>query len=102
MTSFGFAWFDFVFADYSDFSNFNFEEAVPSGEARAPLDKEEAVRLITMKLRVMKIEPPGEDDGKAFPVVFFTGSSRSIQPGWEQNANFNIRGERLWGKLVVV
>jgi len=79
---------------------------------REPLETEEAIRLITMTLRVTKIEPPGEYDGQALPIVHFKGTSevsrsnslctvitlltcaqKSMRPLWDVNANSKIRGQ---------
>ncbi|KAI9727464.1 MAG: hypothetical protein M1828_006406 [Chrysothrix sp. TS-e1954] len=81
------------FLDYPDLYNFNFSDNIPSDAARPPLEHEEAIRLITMRLRVTKIEPPQEDDGKGLPRVHFTGKSWSMHAGWDPNANSNIRGQ---------
>lgn len=72
-----------------------------------------AIRLIHIKLQVTRIEPAGsrdnEDDdydpdgdnmdwsrfqGQRLPVVYFRGSSRSLQPSYDGNANSKIRGMR--------
>ena len=50
--------------------------------------------MIKLKLKVNKIEPPGEDDGKDYPVVSFDGTSWSLQERYDSNANSLIRG--LW------
>ena len=45
------------FLDYSDLYQFNFSDpAPPDDQPRPELDQEEAIRLITMKLRVTKLE----------------------------------------------
>lgn len=81
------------FLDYSDLYAFNFNSPhVPLDQDRDPVYTEEATRLITLKLRVIKVEPPGEDDGQALPVVTFTGTSRSVHASWDPNANSKIRG----------
>lgn len=54
---------------------------------------QEAIRLITMKLRVDRIEAPGPMDGKALPVVHFTGTSRSMHQAHDPNANSRLYGE---------
>lgn len=64
----------------------------PSDALRPPIDTQEAIRLIVLKLRVTKIVPPGEDDGQALPVVHFKGSSRSMHASWDPNANSTLRG----------
>ncbi|KAI9746333.1 MAG: hypothetical protein M1818_000045 [Claussenomyces sp. TS43310] len=67
---------------------------------RPPLDTGEAIRLILMELTVTKIEPPGEDDGQALPIVHFEGTSRSMHLSFDPNANSNIRGELLKSKVI--
>lgn len=68
-----------------------------------------AIRLIRIKWRVTKIEPPdsrrGDDDeeeddldwsnfkGERLPVVHFSGLSRSLHASWDPDANSKIRGE---------
>lgn len=54
---------------------------------------QEAIRLITMKLRVERIEAPGPMNGKALPVVHFTGTSRSMHQAHDPNANSRLYGE---------
>ena len=87
-------WYRIVcFLDYTELFEFNFQGHYPPGnQPRPALDTEEAIRLITMKLVVSKIEPPGEEDGQALPVVHFTGTSSSVRPSWDPNANSKIRG----------
>ncbi|KAL6717813.1 hypothetical protein ACLMJK_003898 [Lecanora helva] len=81
------------FLDYSDLYRFNFENDVQAdNEPRPPIDIEEAIRLITMTLRVTKIEPPGEDDGQALPIVHFEGKAASIRPQFDHNTNSKTRG----------
>ena len=60
---------------------------------RPALDRGEATRLILMKIHVTSIEPPGEEDGQALPVVHFKGFSRSLDGTWDENANSDLRGE---------
>lgn len=79
--------------DYNDLYAFNFGAPIPAEEAREPIDTKEAIRLIQLKLRVTKIEAPGEDDGQDSPVVTFKGTSRSLHASWDVNANSRIRGE---------
>ncbi|KAK5007633.1 hypothetical protein LTR28_005042, partial [Elasticomyces elasticus] len=79
--------------DYNDLYHFNFApDDLLNDEPRMPIETEEAIRLIRMKLRVTKIVPPGEDDGQALPVVYFKGTSRSLHSQWDPNANSGIRG----------
>ncbi|KAK4993389.1 hypothetical protein LTR66_006024 [Elasticomyces elasticus] len=82
-----------TFLDYNDLYHFNFApDDLLNDEPRMPIETEEAIRLIRMKLRVTKIVPPGEDDGQALPVVYFKGTSRSLHSQWDPNANSGIRG----------
>ncbi|KAF3361321.1 Putative aspergillopepsin A-like aspartic endopeptidase [Verticillium dahliae VDG1] len=67
------------------------ETALAPGEPRAPLEVEEATRLIIVKIRVVGIEPPGEADGQALPVVRFEGTSRAVDDSWDDNADSDIR-----------
>jgi hypothetical protein len=88
------------FLDYSDFYRFNFPDSLseevmepPSTlEPRPPIITQEAIRLIVMKIRVTKLEKPGEDDGQELPVVRFSGTSRSMHSAWDPNANSKLRG----------
>ncbi|KXT01791.1 hypothetical protein AC578_1982 [Pseudocercospora eumusae] len=95
------------FLDYNDLYAFNFSERIPDSQLREPIDTEEAIRLIRIKLQVTRIEPPGsrndddetEDDGdwskfqgERLPVVHFRGTSRSLHASWDPNANSRIRG----------
>lgn len=82
------------FLDYTDLHHFNFglNHVASDDEPRAPLDTEEAIRLITMGLAITKIEAPGKDDGQGLPVVHFSGQSRSMHASWDPNANSSIRG----------
>lgn len=80
-------------ADYHDLYAFNFARPAPSdGGPRDPIDTREAIRMIKLKLRVTKVEPPGPDDGQDYPVVTFTGTSWSLHNSWDPNANSAIRG----------
>ena len=81
------------FLDYTDLFTFNFEETeLPDDQPRHPLGTEEAFRLIEMKIKITKIEPAGEDDGQALPVVRFTGTSAAVRPAWDPHAISIIRG----------
>lgn len=81
------------FLDYTELHTFNFpDDELPQNELRPPIDTEEATRLITMRIRVTKIVPPGEEDGQDLPVVHFKGTSSSLRPSWDPNANSKIRG----------
>ena len=59
------------------------------------MNSEEAFRLIVMKLEITKIEPPGDDDGHALPVVEFKGTSSAVRTSWDPNGNARIRGKSL-------
>ena len=81
------------FLDYTELYDFNFGNEQPEhDQPRRPIDIEEATRLITMKIKVTKIEEPGEGDGQQLPVVRFNGTSSSIRPSWDANANSKIKG----------
>ncbi|KAL8736696.1 MAG: hypothetical protein Q9166_000062 [cf. Caloplaca sp. 2 TL-2023] len=81
------------FLDYRELFSFNFGEDQPQpGQPRPPIDAEEAIRFITVKLHVTKIEKPSESDGQGLPVVHFKGSSSSALPPMDFNANSKIRG----------
>lgn len=83
------------FLDYNDLYHFNFsEEAVrwPAGEPREPITMEEAIRHILLDIKVTEIEPAGQFDNAALPVVHFSGTSRSVEASWDPNANTGIRG----------
>lgn len=81
------------FLDYNDLYTFNFEnEDIPLAQEREPISTKEAFRLIRLQLRVTKIEEPGENDGKDYPVVHFEGTSKSSFMAWDPNANSRIRG----------
>lgn len=81
------------FLDYTDLYAFNFEnDDIEDSEEREPLETTEAIRLIILKLRVTKVEDPGEEDGQMGPVVWFKGTSHSLHTSWDPNANSRIRG----------
>ncbi|KAL8635468.1 MAG: hypothetical protein Q9228_007039 [Teloschistes exilis] len=81
------------FLDYRELFTFNFSEDQPLPNLpRPPLDTEEAIRFITMKLEATRIEPPGEGDGERLPVVHFKGVSTIALPSIDPNANSQIRG----------
>ncbi|KAK1641119.1 F-box domain-containing protein [Colletotrichum phormii] len=83
------------FIDYNDFFHYNFPvgETVPPVEVqRPPLDVGEATRIILMKMHVVDVQPPGEEDGKELPVVHFHGLSRSVDDSWDENAHSQLRG----------
>jgi len=72
--------------------SFNFSDELAADIPREPIDTQEAIRLIHMKLQVTKLAPPGEDDGQGLPVVHFKGTSRSMHASWDPNANSTLRG----------
>jgi len=78
--------------DYNDLYSYNFSEPISDDMPREPIDTQEAIRLIILKLRVTKIVPPGEDDGQSLPVVHFKGTSRSMSASWDPNGNSSLRG----------
>ncbi len=81
------------FLDYGELYDFNFNsEDVPDDQPRPPIDTDEAIRLITMKISVTKIEQPGREDGQRLPVVHFRGHSSSFEPSLDPNANSKIKG----------
>ncbi|KAH8173172.1 f-box-like domain-containing protein [Sarocladium implicatum] len=88
-------WYRVVcFLDYNDFFSFNFPSADLTAEdaPRPPINVGEAVRLISMHLDVVSIEPPGPDDGQDLPVVHLKGVTRSLDDSWDDNANSETRG----------
>ncbi|KAI5362965.1 putative F-box domain-containing protein [Septoria linicola] len=108
------------FMDWNDLYAFNFSERIPEDQLREPIDTEEAIRLIRIKLQVTRIDQPGENkrssespssdddetgdeddeddedwsnfEGERLPVVHFRGTSRSLHASWDPNANSKIRG----------
>lgn len=81
------------FLDYNDLYAFNFLGSDPANEdMREPITTTEAIRLITMKVKVSGFEEPSEEDGKGLPVVHFTGMSRSMHASWDPNANSKLTG----------
>ncbi|KAL9086139.1 MAG: hypothetical protein Q9159_004319 [Coniocarpon cinnabarinum] len=88
------------FLDYSDLYSFNFSDDNPPEDASRPaLDQEEAIRLITMKLRVTKIEPGGKQQLPGSLITHFDGTSRSMHVGWDPNANSGIRAWLIKGTV---
>lgn len=82
------------FLDYTDLYALNFESAsIPLSQDRPPVDTQEAIRFITIKLHITRIEEAGPEDDPSLPVVHFTGTSRSMYMSWDPNANSRIRGE---------
>ncbi|KAF2840106.1 hypothetical protein M501DRAFT_1002387 [Patellaria atrata CBS 101060] len=80
------------FLDYHDLYayNFNIDGTLIHRERSPPLSSREAIRLITIKLRVSKIIPPGA--GETLPTVEFKGTSRSMHTSFDPDANSKIRG----------
>jgi hypothetical protein len=66
---------------------------VPSDQPRDPINSEEAIRHILMRLQITKLEAPGPFDNQSMPIAHFTGKSRSIDVSWDPNANSKIRGK---------
>lgn len=85
------------FLDYSELYDFNFsdEDDPDDDQPRKPIDVQEAIRLIEMKIQVTKIEAPGEEDGQRLPIVHFRGTSAATRPHWDPNANSKIKGPLL-------
>ncbi|KAL8735876.1 MAG: hypothetical protein Q9181_002625 [Wetmoreana brouardii] len=81
------------FLDYRELFTFNFSEDQPlPGQPRQPIEIEEAIRFMMIKLEVSKIEQPAKGDGQGLPVVHFKGTSTSALPPVDPNANSKIRG----------
>ena len=81
------------FLDYGDFYHFNFyNQYTPRPEPRDPLDVEEAVILIRMKLQVTEIEAHNVCDKSNLPVVHFRGTSSLLPPYGDPNTGSGIRG----------
>lgn len=105
-----------VFLDYTDFFAHNFSSAPPpSGRPREPIYADEAIRLISMKLHVTKIEHEARTSSalgssSRLPTVYFEGRSRSMDRIHDPNANSRIRGtvsmtpqgEVRWTTLSVI
>ena len=81
------------FLDYRELFTFNFSEDQPlPTQSRQPIDTEEAIRFIIIKIQAISVEKPGDDDGKELPVVHFKGVSTSALPPVDPNAHSKIRG----------
>lgn len=80
--------------DFSDFFHFNFPmvDNLARDAPRPPLDVGQATRLILMRIRVSKVEPPGPGDHPDHPVTHFAGFSRALDGSWDDNADASIRG----------
>jgi hypothetical protein len=84
-----------IHVDYNDLHAFNFSNTamkIPSNQPRDPINTEEAIRHILMRLQITKLEAPGPFDNQSMPVAHFTGKSRSIDLSWDPNASSMIRG----------
>ncbi|OAK96673.1 hypothetical protein IQ06DRAFT_296691 [Phaeosphaeriaceae sp. SRC1lsM3a] len=80
------------FLDYNDLHAFNFSDSAlkhPPSEPRDPLVTDEAIRHIIMDLKVTSVTP---SEDSSYPVVEFSGTSRSVDAAWDPNANSKIRG----------
>ena len=81
------------FLDYAEFHKYNFVDCPPPpGQPRPPLDTDEATRLIIMRIKAIKSEAPGANDGQELPVMHFAGTSHSIDSQRDPDANSKIRG----------
>ncbi|KAI9670692.1 MAG: hypothetical protein M1831_005912 [Alyxoria varia] len=81
------------FLDYPDLFAYNFLGPHPDpGQPREPNSNDEAIRLLSMRIHVSKIEPPDACDGQALPVVHFQGVCESLHRGWDQNSNSDLTG----------
>ncbi|KAI0541100.1 hypothetical protein GGR58DRAFT_511171 [Xylaria digitata] len=82
------------FLDYTDFFAYNFgaEEQPPPHVPRPSISVGQATRLIMMQIFVTSIENPGPEDGQGLPVVHFKGISRSLDQGFDENADSDLRG----------
>ena len=88
------SWERFIcFLDYTDFARYNFPRYPQylSGR-RPPLDTGEAVRGLVMTLEVVRVVPPGPNDGKDLPVVHFHGTTRASQDA-DPNATSRLTGQ---------
>ncbi|KAK3900135.1 hypothetical protein C8A05DRAFT_17516 [Staphylotrichum tortipilum] len=82
------------FLDYNDFFTFNFplDDALPRDVPRAPLGASQATRLILMRLRTVRVEPPGSADHPDHPVAHFKGFSRALDGAWDESADSEVKG----------
>ncbi|KAF2969519.1 hypothetical protein GQX73_g4067 [Xylaria multiplex] len=85
------------FLDYTDFFAYNFgaEEQPPPHVPRPSISVGQATRLIMMQIFVTSIENPGPEDGQGLPVVHFKGISRSLDQGFDENADSDLRGSTV-------
>ncbi|KAK4244563.1 hypothetical protein C7999DRAFT_35078 [Corynascus novoguineensis] len=82
------------FLDFDDFFDFNHPgvDNLPRDVPRPPLAIRQATRLILMRIRVDKVEPPSAGDHPDHPVTYFRGFSRALDGAWDDNAQADIRG----------
>ncbi|KAL9607027.1 MAG: hypothetical protein Q9167_008019 [Letrouitia subvulpina] len=87
-------WFRIVcFLDYRDLYDFNFSGTQPpSNQPRPPIETEEEIRFIIMKVYVTGLSPPGDEDGKALPVAHFRGTAKLVPPFGDENDDSKLRG----------
>lgn len=88
------------FLDFHELHHYNFSSPDPGpGTPRPPIDTTEAIRMISMEISFSSAKHAGEEGGPGpnddpnWPVVYFTGKSRSMHASWDSNANSNIRGK---------
>jgi hypothetical protein len=80
------------YLDWTDFQTFNFDEpTLPLAQRRGPLDTQEAIRLIVMRLRITRIKESGPEDGD-MPVVHFQGLSKSLHMHWDPQPSSRVHG----------
>lgn len=88
--------------DFHELHEYNFGAHDPGPNIPLPpLRTTEAIRLILMELEVTAVayaddpdgQGPGPNEDPAWPVVYFTGLSRSMHSQFDPNANSNIRGQ---------
>ena len=81
------------FLDYTDFYQFNFfNQHTPRPEPREPIEVEEAIILIRMKLKVTEIEPIPKESSTSLPVVHFRGTASLLPPYRDPTNGSGIRG----------
>ncbi|CZT24157.1 uncharacterized protein RCC_09874 [Ramularia collo-cygni] len=92
------------FLDYNDLYTFNFTDRLPDGERREPIDTEEAIRLIRIKLQVTRIDPPGtpiDDDDSEGEANYSDDEEWGDEPSPHSQQDLsgedwsNFHGERL-------
>ncbi|KAI4213289.1 MAG: hypothetical protein LQ351_004030 [Letrouitia transgressa] len=81
------------FLDFRDLWAFNFARDLPlRNRHRPPIGTEEAVRFIVMKVRVIRLSPPGDKDGKELPVAHFQGTAKLVRPLGVGDEGSRLRG----------